>query len=214
MKTVFVYCEGQTEESFINNILEPYFYNMNIYIKPIIHKTKRTNMKTFKGGVGNYYIIKKEIINLCKNPNIFVTTMFDYYGMPKDTPAINCVESDIYKKIKIIEESINQDIGYKNLFFNLVVHEFEGLLFSNPKSFSIYVNNNIVSKLQAIKDKALSPEHINNSINTAPSKRILNLVPDYSKSRMGIIISKKIGINTMIKECKHFSNWINRIKNI
>ena len=68
-------------------------------------------------------------------------------------------------------------------------------------------------KLQAIKDKALTPEHINNSVDTAPSKRILNLIPDYAKVRQGTIIAKKLGIDKIISECPHFAEWIENIKN-
>ncbi len=31
MKNVFIYCEGQTEESFVNAVLYPYFANMDIF---------------------------------------------------------------------------------------------------------------------------------------------------------------------------------------
>ena len=36
MKNVYIYCEGQAEESFINTILYPYFENIGIYVIPII----------------------------------------------------------------------------------------------------------------------------------------------------------------------------------
>lgn len=51
MKMVYIYCEGQTEESFINNVLYPYFFNMEIVVIPIICATKRTATKKYKGGV-------------------------------------------------------------------------------------------------------------------------------------------------------------------
>ena len=54
MKYVYIYCEGQTEESFVNDVLYPYFSRMDIYVTPIIHKTKRTPTKAFKGGVSRY----------------------------------------------------------------------------------------------------------------------------------------------------------------
>lgn len=47
MKSVFIYCEGQTEESLVNNILCLYFANMDIYFTPIIHKTKHTSLKSY-----------------------------------------------------------------------------------------------------------------------------------------------------------------------
>lgn len=214
MKHVFIYCEGQTEESFVNTILYPYFSRMDIYVTPIVHKTKRTSNKTYRGGGGNYKAIKSELIKLCHNPNAFVTTMFDYYGMPTDTPAIDYIDVNLYKKIDYIENEITKDIGCNNFAFNLLVHEFEGLLFSNPQAFSKITDSKAVEKLQVIRENAESPEHINNSIHTAPSKRIKQIISDYTKVRQGIIIAKSIGMHKLLQECKHFANWIQKIQNI
>ena len=211
MKYVYIYCEGQTEESFVNDVLYPYFSRMDIYVTPIIHKTKRTPTKAFKGGVSRYAPIKDELIKLCQDSNCIVTTMFDYYAMPDDTPSIDHQNIDIYKRIDFIENAVNEDIGCKNLLFNLVLHEFEALLFSEPQAFEHIANDRVVRQLQAIRNSAETPEHINNSAETAPSKRIQNVVNSYSKVRQGIIVAKYIGIDKMMSECKHFSEWINRI---
>ena len=214
MKNVFIYCEGQTEESFVNAVLYPYFSNMGIYVTPIIHKTKRTPTKSYKGGVIDYKPIKDELRILCKNPNVFVTTMFDYYGMPTNTPAIDHTDTDLYKRIEYIEQAITNDIGCNNLSFNLLVHEFEGLLFSDTQAFSTIANDKAVEKLQAMRASAETPEHINNSVKTAPSKSIESVISDYTKVRQGIIVAKNIGINKMLSECKHFADWIDKIKSL
>ena len=214
MKNVFIYCEGQTEESFVNAVLYPYFANMDIYVTPIIHKTKRTPTKSYKGGVIDYKPIKDELRILCKNPNVFVTTMFDYYGMPNNTPAIDHTDTDLYKRIEYIEQAITNDIGCNNLSFNLLVHEFEGLLFSDTQAFSTIANDKAHENLHAMRASAETPEHINNSVSTAPSKRIESVISDYTKVRQGIIVAKNIGINKMLSECKHFADWIDRIKSL
>ena len=211
MKYVYIYCEGQTEESFVNDVLYPYFSRMDIYVTPIIHKTKRTPTKAFKGGVSRYAPIKDELIKLCQDSNSIVATMFDYYAMPDDTPSIDHQDIDIYKRVDFIENAVNVDIGCKNLLFNLVLHEFEALLFSEPQAFEHIANDRVVRQLQAIRNSAETPEHINNSAETAPSKRIQNVVNGYSKVRQGIIVAKYIGIDKMMSECKHFSAWINKI---
>lgn len=187
---------------------------MDIYVKPIIHKTKRTPTKSYKGGVKDYKPIKDELRILCKNPNVFVTTMFDYYGMPSNTPAIDHTDTDLYKRIEHIEQAITNDIGCSNLLFNLIVHEFEGLLFSDTLAFSTIANDKAVEKLQAMRAAAETPEHINNSVSTAPSKRIESVISDYTKVRQGIIVAKNIGINKMLSECKHFADWIDKIKSL
>ena len=58
-----------------------------------------------------------------------------------------------------------------------------------------------------------TPEHINNSPETAPSKRLEKLIPNYPKVKNGAIISKEIGIDRIMAECKHFTKWIEKIKN-
>lgn len=211
MKIVYIYCEGQTEESFVNTVMYPYLANMDIYVKPIIHKTKRTPTKSYKGGVSDYKTIKNELIKLCNDPNVLVTTMFDYYGMSKDTPAIDYNVADIYERIEYIENEITRDIDRRNFEFNFILHEFEGLLFSDPQAFGIITGEKEIERLQLMREEAETPEHINNSPLTAPSKRIKNVIEGYSKVRQGIIVAKKIGIDKMLFECKHFEKWINKI---
>lgn len=215
MRNVYIYCEGQTEESFIREVLYPYFLEMNIFVRPIICTTSRTLSKKFKGGVSNYDKIKHELIKLCKtHHNEYITTMFDYYAMPKNTPGINIQDSDIYSQIKKIEKAINDDIGQPNCNFHLMLHEFEGLLFSNPESFKLIAENDVINEIQKIKTKYLTPEHINNSPETAPSKRLEKLIPNYAKIKNGTLISKEIGIDKILAECVHFRTWIEQIKNL
>ena len=216
-KTLYILCEGQTEEAFIKTVLYDYFANLNIYVIPIICSTKRIQSRQHKGGVTSYSTIKTELYKLSQShKNEFITTMFDYYAMPDDTPYIDCVEPDIYKRINIIENAINQDIGQNNCKFNFMLHEFEAILFSNPNAFSILTNidtNTIIQSIQTIKGQFDTPEHINNFKETAPSKRILKLIPSYAKVKDGVRISSTIGIDTIMQECLHFKKWIDFIKN-
>ncbi len=214
MKNVYVYCEGQTEESFINNLLVPYFANRDIWLYPIVCSTKRTLTKKYKGGVSDYQKIKNELTILCKShKHEIVTTMFDYYAMPTNTPMIDCEEPDLYARIEKIEGAITADIGQDNCFFNLSLHEFEGLLFSNPNSFRQIASEKVVAQIQAVKDTFSSPEFINNSPETAPSKRLEQIIQGYSKAKVtnGTILSHDMGIDIILKNCKHFSDWIKRI---
>lgn len=215
MKMIYILCEGQTEEAFINEVLGPYFANLMIFIKPIICTTKRTTSKKYKGGVSDYNKVKNELTILCKqHKNEMITTMFDYYAMPSNTPNINCNEVDVYKRMELIEEAINNDIGQPNCFFNFMLHEFEGMLFSSPDAFIEITDEETVEKIRKMRDEAISPEHINNSPETAPSKRLESLIPNYAKVKNGALISKNIGIDTLLKECKHFAEWVEKIKNI
>ena len=182
MKNVYIYCEGPTEETFINELLYPYFFNIGIVVRPIICTTKKTQLKKYKGGVSDYKKIKNELTILCKShSNEFITTMIDYYAMPSNTPGIDNQDADILKQIESIEATINADINMRNFSFHFMLHEFEGILFSNPTSFNLITDENTVEKVKTIRDEFPTPEHINNSPETAPSKRLEQLIPGYAK---------------------------------
>ncbi len=67
-------------------------------------------------------------------------------------------------------------------------------------------------QLVAIRKKFSSPEHINNSYETAPSRRIKRVCPQYDKIVDGIQIARRIGIEKMLSECQHFASWIEHMK--
>ena len=216
MKRLYILCEGETEEKFIKTILDPYLQSVGIAATPIICATKRTAVKKYKGGVSSYGKIKNELAKLCgENRNAMVTTMFDLYGLPHDTPGIDKSFNDIYKKAEHIEEAVMNNIGnrFGNLFFNLVLHEFEGLLFSDVSAFKYIsdVDDGTIALFRRIRASVETPEHINDSPETAPSKRIMSAIPTYSKITDGIDVAELIGINCISAECRHFKKWITKI---
>lgn len=203
MKRVIVYCEGPTEETFVNRVLAPFLYPNEIYLRA-----------SSCNGVSKYSIIRRDLNALCKSdPSAIVTTMLDYYALPSDTPGSNSGEGgDIYQKVQRIEAAIQEDIGAPNLIPNLMVHEFEALLFSKPECFSYCgLNERAIRQLCSIRDEFDSPEHINNNPNTAPSKRILAIYSTYTKPLDGYNIAKDIGIDLMRQECQHFNAWVERL---
>lgn len=213
MKNVYIYCEGQTEETFIREVLYPYFFGMEIYVRPIICTTKRTTAKKYKGGVRKYQKIRDELRMICmQHPNAYVTTMFDYYGMPEDTPGIGCAEPEVQKRIRKIEQDIDADLQQRNCHFHFMLHEFEGILFSKPESFSLIAGSDIVNSVRIIRESYPTPEDINNSPETAPSKRIEALIPNYAKVKNGALLAKDMGIDVIMAQCPHFREWVESIR--
>ena len=212
MKNVYIYCEGQTEESFVNQILYPYFFQRDIVVYPIICATKTTSSEKYRGGVVRYGKIKRELSLICKShPNEFVTTMFDYYGLPKDTPGMVERHGDIFAFVEQIEQRVNEDIGRPNCRFHLMLHEFEGILFSRPESFARIADEQVVESIRRIRNSFPTPEHINSSPETAPSKRLKQLIPNYAKIRNGTLLSDDMGVDTIMAECLHFRQWVSEI---
>lgn len=203
MSRLYVYCEGYSERDFVRKILSPYLSNYGISAEPIVCTTGKKNGAIYKGGVSTYSKIRCELRRICsEHRNEYITSMFDYYGLPSDTP---CIESN---DIEQIEKSVAEDIGADNLFAYLSKHEFEALLFSNVDCFRECYSDHAVLELKKIKSAYKTPEDINNSRETAPSKRILEVIPEYKKVIDGTTIAECIGIEKMMAECPRFKAWV------
>ena len=65
---------------------------------------------------------------------------------------------------------------------------------------------------QGIRDQFASPEEIDDSPETAPSKRVASLVAGYQKPLLGIRAALEIGLDAMRRECPHFATWLSRLE--
>ncbi len=61
-----------------------------------------------------------------------------------------------------------------------------------------------------------SPELIDDGANTAPSKRIIALIPQYgtTKRARGPLIAAAIGLPAIRAKCPHFDAWIKRLEEL
>lgn len=208
-KSVMILCEGETEELFVKHVMDPYLKSQDVYTKPVI-----------LGGVSHYAGIKKELLKLGKNSQYdILTTMLDYYKLPQDVPGVKqCKEKEPVNIARYIEKSICDDlkdsIKIERFIPYIQMHEFEALLFSNIECFEKCegIKTKMINDLRAEISKFLTPEHVNNSEQTAPSKRIKRIIPSYQKTSDGMHIARAIGIETMIKQCPHFAEWIEALR--
>jgi len=213
MIRVHIFVEGQTEETFVKEVLYYYFQRQNIYLKPILVSTSKTG----KGGLVSYGKIKSQVYRKCREDSTaFVTTMFDLYGLPNDFPGKDSQPntSDPFVKASYLEQQMGADINNNNFIPNLLVHEFEGLLYSSPQAFAGWFDQNTVDCLQAERNQFPSPEHINDSPHIAPSKRILRLCPNYDKPLHGSLIALDISLDIIREQCQHFNQWLTRLEQI
>ena len=209
MSRVLVFVEGQTEETFVRDLLVPYFSRLGIYLTPILAQTSPGH----KGGIVSYGKVKHQLTRLCRqDQGAYVTTMMDYYGLPNDFPGLDGRVADAHEQVVRLELALLQDIDAPNFIPNLMLHEFEALLFSAPEKFAEWLDDQaLLAPMAAIRGAFATPEHINNSPQTAPSKRILALVPHYKKTVDGPLIAEDIGLDAIRAQCPHFNNWIERL---
>ena len=204
-----ILCEGETEDLFVRNVLSPYLQNRNVYTETVI-----------LGGVSRYAGIKKDLQTLgkCKKYGL-LTTMLDYYKLPQDVPGVkDCKETEPCRIAEYIEKRIYDDlkdsIKIQGFVPYIQMHEFEALLFSDVDCFEKCngIKPKMITELKSEVGYFDTPEHVNNSEQTAPSKRIKRIIRSYQKTADGISIAQAIGIETMIERCTHFANWIKELE--
>ena len=59
-----------------------------------------------------------------------------------------------------------------------------------------------------------SPEEINDSPITAPSKRMGPLAPVYEKPLLSTLAALEIGLDAIRRECPHFRDWLGRLETL
>ncbi len=212
MVRLHVLVEGQTEETFVASILQSHFNRSNIYLYP-----RQIGKPGHRGGIGQYQRAQRDILATLKQEgSTFCTTMFDYYGMPTGWPGREIAAG----KPEIIERAILTDIsaimgeGFNSARFipYVQMHEFEALLFSDPKALAAGLQSVDDEAVRRISEQFACPEEINDAPQTAPSKRIAQLDPGYQKVTDGILIAQRIGLDAMRAECPHFNKWIGKLE--
>lgn len=212
--------EGQTEETFVRDVLAEHLALHGVYAVARCVETSRTRLKIFKGGISSYARAKGDIERWLKGDHTaYLTTMFDLYGLPEDFPNTGKKPplNDPHKKAAMIEKAVRADINNPMFIPYIQVHEFEALLFSAPSitDAALAAAPPAVSRLkemQKILGAFQSPEHIDEGTTSAPSKRIVQLYSAYRKQVFGPLIAKRIGLNTLRAQCPHFHEWISKLE--
>ncbi len=225
MKTLYVFCEGATEQGFCNQVLAPHLYECGFtHIPTIKVATGRKKGVTYRGGVASYNSLKKDIVNTLKSRkdfNVFFTSMLDLYSLPKDFPGKsdnqrNAAHPRIY--VDALENAFYEDIGDRRFISHLQLHEYETLLFVHLDALEIAFENceKAISELKEIAVSFPSIEHINDGTDTAPSKRIISVLPQYEgrKPSAGPDIVEYVGLEIIREKCPHFNDWLIRLENL
>jgi hypothetical protein len=212
---VMVIVEGKTEEIFIKNLVSPYLARNNIFM----HATQISKPGQ-KGGDVKFERAKRDFGNhLKQRPNTYVTLFVDYYGIKSDWPGLNDVRKGATPKE--IAETINgatkakvvslfgEQLADERFIPFIAVYEFEALLFSDAEILSSSIGVS-TSRVDADLTDFGEPEAINNSPETAPSKRLdaWSKGSKFRKTTTGITIAQEIGIEKMREKCPLFNQWL------
>lgn len=218
---VLILVEGQTEHRFVQNMLVPHLAERGVYLASTIYTTKNVpGQPQAKGGLHkhSYEKLKRELrLLLSKSGTATITTMIDLYALPENFPGLKTQQLPAgtpYERVAHLERAFAADIDHGRFIPYLNLHEFEGLLFSAPEKIAAQFQPDKKADLQAIRAEFQTPEEINEGSETAPSKRILKLLPAYNKRLHGTLIANDIGLAAIRSQCPHFDQWVTTLENL
>ncbi|WPU99220.1 DUF4276 family protein [Mucilaginibacter sp. cycad4] len=218
MKRIIIICEGQTEQEFCKDVLQPHFNSKEIYLH--LPTIKRSG-----GGIVPWPAFKKQIENhLLQDKEAFVTTFVDYYGIhdKHNFPEWGMSKQMIDKNAKMtfLESSMFAaiDVDISNRFIPYMqLHEFEGLLFNDIEVFNAnFSQHELIGKteLEQTIINYPNPELINDTPQNAPSHRLNRLIKGYNKIVYGSILAENIGLIKIRNKSPRFNNWITTLENL
>lgn len=226
MRRLLIHVEGQTEETFVNELLRGHLSGFG-YTRVDARLVGNARLRHRRGGIRAWPSVRKEIVaHLTQDRSCIATTMVDYYALPQlpntGWPGRAEAASRPYaQKADTVETAIRSDLGRvmggawetRRFIPFVVMHEFEALLFSDCRAFARGIGRaDLETAFQSIRDNFCNPEEINDSPLTAPSKRVESLIPHYEKPLLGTLAALEIGLSAIRQACPHFDQWLTQLE--
>ncbi|MCE2472361.1 MAG: DUF4276 family protein [Anaerolineae bacterium] len=217
MISVHIICEGRTESTIVKNILAPECAVNGIYLYPV--RNGRTRKR------GNVTLDRLDFNirdQLHNNRSTYCTTFVDFYGIDVDFPGTKeaATKSSISEKQDAVCDALTgklaltfEDGPIQRFIPYVQMHEFESLLFSDPSQLAFALREqDLAQQLWAIRNDFETPEHIDDSPVSAPSKRIQKVFPRYRKVQMGERAVRAITLKKIRRECPLFDAWLAKLE--
>lgn len=201
--------EGQTEEEFVKGLLNDHLLPLGVEAQPVLIGAR--------GGEGGGSVTVKrlasDMVRLYRSHDA-VTSPVDFYGFQKK--GGRTAEELEAHVLETIGEKIGEGWDQNRAFPYVQRHEFEGLLFSNVNAFATQVDfpNDCVAALSVVCEQFMTREDVNDSPETAPSKRIADVIPRYNKRFHGPILAETIGLDSIRAECPRFNAWVTYLESL
>lgn len=226
MARLLIHVEGETEEAFVNELLADHLrgFGYEVVSARLIGNAR---LREKRGGIRAWSTVKKDILNhLKEDSGCLATMMVDYYGLPQTgdrawpgraeagkllfADKSTCVESALFADVA---KELSGEFEARRFIPFVVMHEFEGLLFSDCEAFAEAIARpQLGQRFREIRQQFATPEEIDDSPFTAPSKRVEELIAGYEKPLLGTLAALKMGLDKIRGECPHFRDWLDRLE--
>lgn len=227
MSRLLIHVEGETEETFVNEVLSSHLVSVG-FTEVSARIVGNSRLRHRRGGIRGWDSVRRDILRHLRQDSLaYSTTLVDYYALPQSGTGAwpgraAAANQPTAMKARTVEDAIAADIKAQmggDSFFPVrfvpfvLVHEFECLLFGDCAAFTRAIGRpELEVAFQAVRDAFATPEEINDSPVTAPSKRVEKLISNYEKPLMGTLGVLGIGLARIRQECPHFNSWVQTLE--
>jgi Domain of unknown function (DUF4276) len=214
VKRCRVLVEGTTEEVFVNRTLRPHLLQRQfIDVQPVQVETSRLKGGgKLAGGSTNWASLDRQLRLHCQDGSALITTMFDFYAFPS-VPGFTPNPNNPRQAVEALHERMSALINASNFVPFVMLHEFEALLYVDPKLVASYAGD---PKIEGLLSRDVQgsgePELIDSGPQSAPSKRIRKYWPRYAKGTDGPAIASEVGLPHLRAECPHLDRWVSTLE--
>jgi hypothetical protein len=217
--------EGATEEDFVNEVLRNHLAHKGV----LVDATGIGESRARRGIVPWISALRNVRAFLKSDQSAYVTTFVDYYALPSSWPGRDEAAAQPYDKrsaflsgrlVAAMAAELGDRWRPERFIPFVMIHEFEALIFSDAAGAArAWAQPDAEAALSAIRQSFPSAEAINDSPETAPSKRLEAVFTElrighYDKRTHGNIAALELGLGTLAAACPQFGSWLTRLENL
>jgi hypothetical protein len=118
-----------------------------------------------------------------------------------------------YDRVEHVERAIAEAVDSGRFLPHLVLHEIEAWVLSDCERLgNLMEDPSGVTQLAREVESEPSPETVNDGTETAPSKRIIRVYPQYVKTFDGPLIIADTGLDSIRQCCPHADRWLANVQ--
>lgn len=215
---VCILVEGPTERGVLSGLLTEHLAQRNIHLF----------IESIEGAVSKARVVSNAKRMIKQRPTATLTTFFDYYGAQNRWVEIGAQNQPVTTLALRVEAALHSwvsmsfsDGGALPRFVPYVqMYELEALFFSQPTVLAeAFADPEKAPVVQQHRDDCPHTcEDINNSPQTAPSKRIETIFGRYKKGNgqrsQARAFAEKADLATIRAACPRFDAWVRMLENL
>lgn len=216
-REIAILVEGQTESAFVSEILAPYLQPLGVFAKPVIVKTARwADGTTFRGGGGDWRHYAGDLARLLAATHYHrVSLLVDFYAYPRNGPGAACCHGPHQPRRCAAHriQAMADAVAKPRFVPHVVLHEFETWVIAAAMDAPAVLGDVAVAKRLDAEAASVSGdvELLNDSPQTAPSKRVMRVWPEYDKVTDGIEVIREAGLAAVMDRCPGLKAWIDQL---